>query len=238
MLGGYFLGQIYLGISGLPSSGELTVQSSIHSHSVDNITLIQQHVIALSNASHSLTSDNLDLIEHKTLVVNSAVHSLISDVIALTQAHTIVVANTTHGLTSDEIAIIQRQLLEIADASHSLATVGDLELNQFLLLNTPDSSIIGVTSPEIWIAQNNILVVEDSYLGLIDNLTRIINLADYQYFTGIYIKDFSDSGDLEETDVLEAATLILKNKNFGSLEPAEIDSGVFIKTTDKQGQLN
>lgn len=238
MLGGYYLGQAYLGISGLPSTGSLTVQDSSHTLTSDNIALIQQHVIALANALHSLTSDNLDLIEHKTLVIDSTLHSLVSDLIVLTQAHTLVVDNTTHGLTSDQIALIQQHTLSIANASHSLATDGNLVLNQFLLLNTPDSSFIGLSSPEIFISQNNILVISDSSLTLIDNLTRIINLADYQYFAGTYIKEFSQSGNLQDNGELEAGTLILRHKNLGSFEPAETDSGTLIKIIGKQGQLN
>ena len=237
MLGGYYLGQAYLGISGLPSTGSLTVQDSSHSLTSDNIALIQQHVIALADAIHSLTSDNLDLIEHKTLVIDSTIHSLTSDNIVLTQAHTIVVENTTHGLTSDNIALVQQHLLAIANASHS-HTVDNIDLNQFTLLNTPDSSIIGLTSPEIVILQSHILVVDNSLLELIDNSRRIINLADYQYFAGTYIKEFSSSGDLQENGELEAGTLILKHKNIGSFEPSQIDSGVLIKTIGKQGQLN
>lgn len=238
MLGGYYLGQQYLGISGLPSAGVISVQDSSHSHGVDNITLIQQHVLTLADTTHSLTSDNLDLIEHKTLVIDSSLHSLTSDSIVLVQAHTIVVEDTTHGLTSDNIVIIQQHLLDIANTSHGLVNDGDLVLNQFLLLNTPHSSIIGVTSPTIWISQNNILVVDDSLLGLIDNSRRIINLADYQYFTGTYMKRFSQSGVLEEQGTLEAGTLMLQNKQLGSFEPSQIDAGVYIRHTDKQGQLN
>lgn len=166
MLGGYYLGQLYLGISGLPIAGVLSVVPSSHQLSSDQINLTQKHLLVINSSAHTLTSENITL------------------------------------------------------------------------LNTPDSTIIGVSSPEIWIAQNNILVIDNSYLGLIDDLSRIINLADYQYYTGIYIKDFSQSGDLEENGDLEAGTLILQNKNSGLLETLQIDSGVFIKTTDKQGQLN
>lgn len=82
------------------------------------------------------------------------------------------------------------------------------------------------------------ITVQDSNLGLIDNSKRIINWADYQYFTGIYIKDFGSSGVLEESGNLEAGTLILQKQKIGSFEPAATDSGVFTKTTSKQGQLN
>ncbi len=75
MLGGYYLGQAYLGISGLPAAGLLTIQDSSHSHSVDNITLIQQHLLAIANSAHTLTSENLALIEHKLLAIANATHS-------------------------------------------------------------------------------------------------------------------------------------------------------------------
>lgn len=238
MLGGYYLGQLYLGISGLPSSGSLSAQNAEHSHSVDNITLIQHHIIALADASHSLTSDNIDLIENKTLVVASATHGLTSDVIALLQNHLLVVADTLHGLTSDNITLLQNHLLTVAGASHDHTVDGDIALNQFFLLNKPDDSLISLSSPELSISQHHLMVIEDSLLGLMDNLGRIIYWADYQYFSGIFIKDFSLSGDLEENGDLDAGMFILKNKQTGSFEPQQIDSGVFIKTMDKQGNIH
>ena len=238
MLGGYYLGQLYLGESGSMQSGLLTIQDSFHDHTVDNINIIQQHLITVQDALHGHTVDNIILTENKTLVIASSLHSLTSGSIVLVQAHTIAVEDTTHGLTSDNIVIIQKHLLNIANTSHSLVNDGDLVLNQFLLLNTPHSSVMGVASPTTWISQNNILVVDDSLLGLIDNSRRIINLADYQYFTGTYMKRFSQSGVLEEQGTLWDGTLILQNKQLGSFEPSQIDAGVYIKHTDKQGQLN
>lgn len=142
MLGGYYFGQEYLGISGWTDSGTLTVRGTNHSNTADNIALIQQHVIVVDNTTHS------------------------------------------------------------------------------------------------WIAQNNILAVDNTMHTLVDTLSRIINLADYNYFSGIYIKDFGQSGYLREFGSLYAGTLILQNKNIGLLEPTQIDSGVFVKSTNKQGQLN
>lgn len=238
MLGGYYLGQQYLGISGWTASGAITVQNASHSHTVDNIALIQQHVLVVNDTTHSLTSDILDLIEHKTLAIASASHSLTSDIISLIQQHTIVISDSLHGLTSDSIILLQQHTLAVADSEHSHTVDGNLVLDQYLLLNQPDPGVFSVTSPEIWIAQNNILVIDNTMHTLVDTLTRIINWADYNYFSGIYIKDFGQSGDLQEVDALDAGTLILQNKKIGLFEPAQIDSGVFIKTTDKQGQLN
>jgi len=238
MLGGYYLGQLYLGESGLPAAGVLAIQNTSHDHTVDSIILLQQHVIVVSNTTHSLTSDNLDLIEHKTLVLNDASHVLTSDVIDLIQQHTVVVSDSLHGLTSDSIILLQKHTLAVADSQHSHTVDGNLVLDQYLLLNQPDPGVFSVTSPEIWIAQNNILAVDNTMHTLVGTLSRIINWADYNYSSGIYIKDFSQSGDLQEFGSLDAGTLISQNKNTGLFEPAQIDSGVFVKSTDKQGQLN
>lgn len=61
MFGGYYLGQLYLGISGLPSSGSLSVQQPSHQLSSDNVTLVQKHTIVVDSDSHTLTSENITL---------------------------------------------------------------------------------------------------------------------------------------------------------------------------------
>lgn len=238
MLGGYYLGQQYLGISGRVYAGSITVQNTDHGHSADNITLVQHHTVIVSNTTHSVTSDVLDIIEHKLLAIASADNILTSDNISLVQQHTLAISDTLHGLISDNIILLQKHTLSAADSAHSLETDGNILLNQFMLLNQPAPGAFLVTSPEIWIAQNNILAVDNTMHTLVDTLSRIISWADYNYFSGIYIKDFGKSGDLQEFGSLDAGTLILQNKNIGLFKPAQIDSGVFVKSTDKQGQLN
>lgn len=238
MLGGYYLGQAYFGISGWTGAGLLTVQNTDHGHTTDNITLIQQHVIVVDNTTHSLTSQVIDLIEHKLLAINSTSHGLTSDVINLIQQHTLAIANSLHGLTSDNIILLQKHTLSVANSLHSHTVDGNLVLDQYFLLNQPDPGVFLVTSPEIWIVQHHTLAIESTIHTLTDNLSRVINWADYGYFAGIFIKDFNQSGDLLESGALDAGTLILQNKQLGSFEPTQIDSGVFIKNIDKQGQLN
>lgn len=79
MFGGYYLGQLYLGISGLPSSGVLSVVPSSHQLSSDNINLTQKHTIVVSYDSYTLTSDNITLTQKHTLSVSNASHSLLID---------------------------------------------------------------------------------------------------------------------------------------------------------------
>lgn len=49
MLGGYYLGQLYLGISGLPAGSTLSVKSSSPQLSSDNINLTQKHIFNMIN---------------------------------------------------------------------------------------------------------------------------------------------------------------------------------------------
>lgn len=56
MLGGYYLGQLYLGISGLPAGGTLSPQGASHQLSSDNINLTQKHTIVVANTTHAVIS--------------------------------------------------------------------------------------------------------------------------------------------------------------------------------------
>lgn len=228
MFGGYYLGQLYLGISGLPSAGSLTVQNTDHAHTVDNITLIQQHVLVVDNTTHSLTSDNLDLVEHKTLVIASASHSLVSDVISLIQQHTLVVSDAVHGLTSENIVLFQKHTLSVQDSVHDHTVDGNLVLDQYFLLNQPDPGVFLVTSPEIWVVQNHNIVVDNTMHTLVDTLTRIINWADYNKFSGIFIKDFGADGNLQPLEQELGVVIVDKTKNVDTLVPADVESGTFI----------
>ena len=83
MLGGYYLGQPYLGISGLPNTGTLSVQSSSHQLSSDNITITQKHILVTSSAVHSLTSDNVTIIQKFILKADDTVHNITSDNVSI-----------------------------------------------------------------------------------------------------------------------------------------------------------
>ena len=228
MLGGYYLGQAYLGISGWTASGTLTVQDTTHGHTVGNIALVQQHTIVVSNTTHSLTSDIIDLIEHKTLALDSTSHSLVSDVIALVQQHTLVIANTLHGLTSDNITLLQFHTLAVANTAHSLATDGNLLLNQYLLLNQPDPGVFLVTSPQIVLVQHHTLVIDNTMHELINSIARVVNWADYNLFSGIFIKDFGSEGIVEQIEKDSGVVIVDRTQNVDTLVPVTQDTGTFI----------
>lgn len=59
MLGAFYIGGFYLGQSAsTTSSFILIVQDSLHSASVDNVTLQQNHFLAIAEATHTIISDN------------------------------------------------------------------------------------------------------------------------------------------------------------------------------------
>lgn len=209
MLGGYYLGQLYLGISGLPAAGEnptLTVQPSSHQLSSDNITLTQKHTIVVNSASHTLTSDNITLIQKHLLVVEDALHTLMSEnvaltsehflgvndafhgltstEIALTQKHTIVVDNTTHTLSSDNLDIVEHKLLVVADAYHGHTVNGDLEIVVHFYL-VVQNALHSHTAQNIALTQKHDLVVNNTLHELTSrNISGFMNIEPFGFGGG------------------------------------------------------
>mgnify|MGYP003594999111 CR=1 FL=1 len=228
MLGGYYLGQLYLGISGFMQAGELVIQSADHGHSADNITLVQHHTVVVSNTTHSVTSYALDIIENKLLAIASADNILTSDNISLVQQHTLSIADTLHGLISDNTILLQKHTVSVVDSAHSLATDGNILLNQFTLLNQPDTGAFIVTSPEIPVFQHHTLDINSSVHTLFDDISRIINLADYSYYSGVYIKDFSSEGDIDKVNPEYGVVVVNRDADVDALVPVTQDTGTFI----------
>lgn len=127
MLGGYYLGQLYLGISGLPSAGTIVVLPSSHQLSSDNILLTQKHRILLDNATHALMSGNILLTQKHLLTVENSIHSLMSENAAITSEHFLGVNDSFHGLQSTEIQLTQKHDILVDSSNHSLSS-GILDL--------------------------------------------------------------------------------------------------------------
>lgn len=63
MLGGYYLGYSYLGISGTLNQDDiLIIQNALHGHYVDNIDLLQICSLLIDAALHSTSSDKISKI--------------------------------------------------------------------------------------------------------------------------------------------------------------------------------
>lgn len=187
MLGGYYLGQLYLGISGLPAGGTLSPQGASHQLSSDNITLTQKHTIVVDSDSHTLTSENITLTQKHVLTVedvyhtlmsenvaltsehflgiNDSFHGLTSTEIALTQKHTIVVDNTTHSVNSDNLDLVEHKTLVIANASHGhTAQSVTLAVRSYLDVA---NALHGHNAQNIGLTQKHVIVVNNTTHSLL-----------------------------------------------------------------------
>lgn len=198
MLGGYYLGQLYLGMSGLPAAGELSPQGSNHQLSSDNIVLTQKHTIVVDSDSHSLTSQNITLTQKHLLTVENTIHTLMSEnvaltseqilgindayhglsstEIALTQKHTIVVDNTTHTLSSQNIDLVEHKTLVVQNTTHGHTVEGNLPIVVHFYLDVANA-LHGHTVPNISLTQKQLLTVANTLHGITSpQLGGLINI--------------------------------------------------------------
>lgn len=182
MLGGYYLGQLYLGISGLPMAGILSVVPSSHQLSSDNITLVQKHTLVINSAAHTLSSENVTVTQKHQLTVEAAYHTLMSEnapitsehflgvqdafhgvyspEAVLTQKHTIVVNHTTHGLTSTSPTLVEHYTLVVQDATHGHTAQAPAITVKFYL--SVQNATHSHTSANLGLTQKQVLIVNNS----------------------------------------------------------------------------
>lgn len=200
MLGGYYLGQLYLGISGLPAGGTLSIQGSSHQLSSDNINLTQKHTIVVASGGHTLTSGNVTLIQKHILTVQDAVHTHLSENTPITSEHFLGVHDSSHGVTSQEVHITQKHDLVVENTIHGLSS-GNPNLIEHKTLSVQNAShghsvqsvvlavrsyldvanaAHGTSSNNVTLTQKQILAVQDAYHNLlIDSLGGLINLQPF-----------------------------------------------------------
>jgi hypothetical protein len=160
MLGGYYLGQLYLGISGLPSSGVLSVVPSSHQLSSDNITLTQKHSILVDSTAHALSSENITLTQKHVLTVENAIHTLMSENVAITSEQVLGINDAFHGLTSTEIALTQKHTIVVDNTTHTVNSDNlDLVEHKTLVIN---NTLHGHTAQSVTLAVRSYLDVANA----------------------------------------------------------------------------
>lgn len=160
MLGGYYLGQLYLGISGLPSAGILSVVPSSHQLSSDNINLTQKHLLVVNSSGHTLSSENITLIQKHVLSVDNALHTHLGDNASITSEHFLGIDDSYHGVFSTEIQLTQKHTLVVENTTHSSSS-DNLDLVEHKTL-VVDSSIHGHTSEHVTISVRSFLDVANA----------------------------------------------------------------------------
>lgn len=216
----------------------LAVDNALHSHTVDNVTITQQHTLVVNDTIHSLTSDTPWLIYNTPLVVADALHGHTVDNVTVVQQHTLVVQNTLHSHTVDGVTIVQQHNIVVSDTTHSLTFDGNLAFNQFLLMNKPDDAVHGLIFDNTALSGNQIIVVEDAKHKFILDTPGIMNWAELEVFFGGYIPDYSKFGSLTAAQLAELkalySNLLIEN---GSLQAVEAKLGIHRATYGEIGEL-
>ena len=258
MLGGYYLGQLYLGISGLPSAGVLSVVPSSHQLSSDNINLTQKHIIVVESVSHGLSSGNITLTQKHVLTVDDAVHSQLSDnssitsehflglddsyhgltstEIQLTQKHTIVVENTTHGHSSENLELVEHKTLEINNASHShTAQSVTIAVRSYLDVS---NNFIGHTAQNTVLTQKHTLSVNNTLHELLtDSLGGLINLQPDGYGGGFGAIDGFGVAEFGGINILIPLNyLIIAAPSWHLVQSPELDTFIQIFNMIRTGE--
>ena len=236
MFGGYYLGQLYLGISGLPSSGSLSVQQPSHQLSSDNVTLVQKHTIVVDSTTHSINSDNLYLVEHKTLIIANASHGHTAQGVTLAVRSYLDVANALHSHIAQNVALTQKHVIVVNNTTHSLLT----DALGGLINIQPYGFGGGYGAIEAWgvkhFGEINI-ELPLNYLIIADNAVHNLWFDDFDTFvqifnmirTGIYIKDFEKDGEVGEQYTPGSGTMPTNNGYFGQITPVpESNHGFFV----------
>jgi hypothetical protein len=97
----------------------LVLQKPLHSHSADNIGLVQSHVLALANSFHNHSVDSPILSQAYALTLAAAAHAHNTDNFSLIQANSLSIAETAHGHLSDSVVLLQAYILTLDDAGQS-----------------------------------------------------------------------------------------------------------------------
>jgi hypothetical protein len=158
----------------------LIVQSTLHSHTSDNVVITQTHVLVALDATHAHAADNVDITQTHILTVADALHSQTVDNVTLTQTHVLTTQDALHSHTVDNVALTQTHELAVDDALHS-HSVDNVALTQTHILVVADT-LHAHTVDSITLTQTHALVVQDAlHVHTVDKVVLTIIVATEAY---------------------------------------------------------
>ena len=102
MFGGYYLGQIYLGESGIYVGNSLIISNSIHTISSSEVSIVQDIRLIINNSVHTDVSDIVSIIQHAALNPDVSIIRISSDTVAIIEHKTLSPINSIHSIKSSE----------------------------------------------------------------------------------------------------------------------------------------
>jgi len=141
----------------LASGVTLTVQSSLHAHTVDSPALVQANTLVVDGALHGHTVDVPVLIQANILAVNEALHGHTVGSPVLVQANVLAVDKATHAHWADGLNLIQANTLVVDGSLHAHAVDNlALDISNALVVQ---GAIHGHTVDSIDLTQASVLSV-------------------------------------------------------------------------------
>jgi hypothetical protein len=98
---------------------DVTPADATHTHTAEQPTITQTHVIAVNDATHSHTAESPALTQVHQISVDSATHAHTAEQPALTGTHVLAGENAVHAQTAESPTITQLHVLSANDAVHT-----------------------------------------------------------------------------------------------------------------------
>lgn len=173
----------------------------------------------MGNLGH--TVENIILAVKSYLTVANALHGHTAESVLLSQKHTLVVNDTIHILLSDSLG----GLINIQPDGHGGGFGG---IDGF--------GVKGFGGINIELPLNYLIIAEDSYHNLTsDELAEFIQIFN-MVRTGVYEKDFGDSGATGQEYAKDAGTMPVNNGSFGQITPvSDTNNGFFVVEIGTRG---
>lgn len=113
---------------------DLVVTDCSHGHTVDALTLTQDHSLTVADGSLVQTADSLALTQLHQLLVADASHEHTVEILTLTQVHVLTVADSALAHTAEALALIVDLAVADATMAHTADVVTILVLRDVTVL--------------------------------------------------------------------------------------------------------
>lgn len=188
---------------------DLVVQDSAHTHTTENVTLAQTHVLTVHDSIHGHTTENVALTQEHELVTHDSVHQHATENVALTQTHQLNgVEDTFHTHTTENVTLSTEVTLVVADSVHG-HTTENVTLTQEHELVVEDS-LHAHTTEHVTLTQEHNLVVHDSTHS---HTTEEVALTQTHELAGV--QDTLHAHSSENVVLTQATTLVVHDSFHG-----------------------
>lgn len=203
----------------------LLIDSLNQSQTIDNLNLIQQHVLPIDPSEQSQVIDNLDLVQNHVLAIDPLNQSQSTDNVNLIQANILTILNSDQTQSIDNIELVQDNVIAISDPGQSQS------LDTVTLSTGTNLQVVGNTQPQ---ESDNVDMIQANTV-VIDPLNQLQAVDNITLSTGI-ILDISkviQSQNIDIVNLIQQSVLAPDDSDQPQdLEQITLDSGIILAISD------